>query len=335
MLQPGPDARRPGAHTLGRVIADTAFRDGSAADLAKTFELSELTMHESAVRQGVVPAEPRLTGAHIRSDWLRQRSLIEFIAAQPGGRYVICEGADGEPIGYARVVRFGAMEEVTELMVAPEHQGRGIGRALLERCWPGDPTPDLGRIVVASGAPGDLTLYTKFGVMPVAGHWHMRARTEDYVKLRTQEVDMPDPEVHVLQPENAVAEWCRLEPGAIGHERPALHEFFARDRTCLAYPGQDGEGPAALCWVSSENEIGPSIGAAAGDLMPVVLAALDRVAKAQEPETLSVYVTSLSWWLIRRLRVLGFQVFWPGWVMCSVPLPGLDRYAPTRPPHVL
>ena len=32
---------------------------------------------------------------------------------------------------------------------------------------------------------------------------------------------------------------------------------------------------------------------------------------------------------------LGFRVFWPSWVMCSVPLPGLDRYAPTRPPHVL
>ena len=73
----------------------------------------------------------------------------------------------------------------------------------------------------------------------------------------------------------------------------------------------------------------------AGDLVPVVLAALDRVAKAREPETLSVYATSLSWWLINRLRRLAFRVYWPSWVMCSVPLPGLDRYGPTRPPHVL
>ena len=69
--------------------------------------------------------------------------------------------------------------------------------------------------------------------------------------------------------------------------------------------------------------------------MPVCLAALDRVARSREPETLSVYATTLSWWLIRRLRGLGFQVFWPSWILCSVPLPGLDRYAPTRPPHVL
>jgi GNAT superfamily N-acetyltransferase len=310
------------------------FREGSAADLQATFELSALTMHATAVGQGVLPADRPLAPDTVRADWQRQRSLIEFIAAQPDGRYVIAEGLDG-PVGYARVVRFGAMEEVTELMVHPDHQHLGIGRALLERCWPGDPTPDLGRIVVATGAPSDLTLYTQFGVMPAAGHWHMRARTEEYVPLRTAEVDMPEHNVHVLQPERAVTEWCRLEPGAIGHERAALHEFFARDRTCLALPSKDDEELAGLCWVSSEGEIGPAVAAAPGDVVPVVLAALDRVAKTQEPELLSVYVTSLSWWLIRRLRVLGFRVYWPSWTLCSVPLPGLDRYVPTRPPHVL
>jgi GNAT superfamily N-acetyltransferase len=309
------------------------FREGSVADLSTTFELSELAMHQSAVRQGVVGPDPPLTGSRIRADWQRQRGLVEFLAAQPDGRYVICEGPDGVA-GYARVVRFGAIEQLTELMVHPDHQRQGIGRALLEHCWPGDPTPELGRIVVAAGAPADLTLYTEFGTMPVAGHWHMRARTEDYVPLRTAEVDMVEPGVHVLTPDRAVEEWCRLEPDAVGHERPALHGFFARERTCLALPGQD-ERPAALCWVSTDGEIGPAVGAAAGDLVPVILAALDRVAKTQEPEVLSVFTTSLSWWLLRRLRTLGFQVFWPSWVMCSVPLPGLDRYVPTRPPQVI
>ena len=317
------------------MITETTFREGAAADLAATFELSERTMHDSALRQGIVPPGATLPSSTIRADWVRQRPLIEFMAAQPGGRYVICDGPDG-PLAYARVVRFGVMEQLTELMVHPDHQGRGIGRALVEHCWPGDPTPDLSRLVVATGAPSDLTLYTRFGVMPVAGHWHMRAQTEDYVQRRTQEVDMPDPAVHVLTAESAVREWSRLEPDAIRHERTALHEFFARDRTCLAYPGQGGvDDIAALCWVSSEGEIGPAIAAAAGDLVPVVLAALDRVAKSQEPPTLSVYTTSLSWWLLRRLRRLGFKVFWASWLLCSVPLPGLDRYAPTRPPHVL
>jgi hypothetical protein len=36
-----------------------------------------------------------------------------------------------------------------------------------------------------------------------------------------------------------------------------------------------------------------------------------------------------------RLRRLGFKVHWPGWIMSSVPLPGLDRYLPTRPARFL
>src|SRR2546421_5511336 len=185
-------------------------------------------MHEAATRQGVVPRDPPLTDARIRSDWLRQRSLIEFMAAQPHGRYMLCENGEGL-VGYARVVRLDTMDQLTELMVHPAHQGHGVGRALLERCWPGDPSPQLGRVVVATGAPNDLTLYTEFGVMPVGGHWHMRARAEDYLFRRSQETDAPVPAVHVLKPERAVEEWLRLEPDAIAHDRRALHEFFARD----------------------------------------------------------------------------------------------------------
>jgi hypothetical protein len=137
-----------------------------------------------------------------------------------------------------------------------------------------------------------------------------------------------------LTPDRAVAEWKRLEPEAIGHERPALHEFFGRDRACLATVDPDGHA-RALCWVSSDGDIGPAVGATPPQVIPVVLAALDRVAKTQEPPMLGIYASTTSWHLLHRLRVLGFRVFWPSWVMCSVPLPGLDRYVPTRPPLVL
>ena len=316
-------------------MPDLSFREGTSADLPASFALSERAMHDSAARHGAVPRDPPLSEERISVDWARQRPLIEFIAARAGGRYVICDNDSGEMVGYARLVRFDAMEELTELMVDPGHQGMGIGRALLERCWPGDPASGVGRVVVAAGAPSDLSLYTGFGVMPIAGHWHMRAAVDDYRLRRSQESDAPVPEVHVLTPDRAVREWGRLERDAIAHERPELHAFLARDRACLAFSPPEAERPSALCWVSAGGEIGPAIGEAAGDLMPVVLAALDRVAADGELAHLSVYTTTLSWRLLRRLRLLGFHVFWPSWVLCSVPLPGLDRYAPTRPPHVL
>ena len=141
--------------------------------------------------------------------------------------------------------------------------------------------------------------------------------------------------MHALTPDRAVSEWKRLEPPAIGHKRPLLHEFFGRTRTCLATMDGRGGEATALCWVSSDGDIGPAVGEEAQDLVPVVLAALDRVATMQEPESVGVFCTTDSWWLLDRLRRLGFRVHWPGWVMSSVPLPGLDRYLATRPARLL
>ena len=308
------------------------FREGRPRDLEATFALSERALADTAQMLGVVPRGEVPGEAEIARDWTRMRSLIEFMAAQPGGCYWLCED-EGKLVGYGRVVQFGGMEELTELMVEPSHHGRGIGRALIQRCWPEAPSPELSRIVVAAGSLIDLSLYSDFGTMPITGHWHMRQRTERSLERRAHETDTTEPAVHMLKDEGAVAAWKRLEPPAIGQNRPQLHEFFGRERTCLATLA-DSEA-TALCWVSADGDIGPAVAATAEALVPVVLAALDRVAMTKEPEHLSVFCTTDSWWLLRRLRELGFRVFWPSWIMCSVPIPGLDRYVPTRPPYIL
>lgn len=311
---------------------ELTFREGGPADLRAAFTVSELAVHDTAFRGGVLGTAPP-SPAQIEADWQQQHELLEFTAAQAGSGFWLCEHG-GEVVGHGRVARFGEMEQLTELMVLPGHHRQGIGQALLSRLWPGDPTPDLGRVVVAAGGSADLTLYSHFGVMPVTGHWHMRASPEDFVESRSLEIDRAEPAVVVLESNRAVGEWKRLEPQAIGHRRPRLHEFFGRTRTCLATMGPDGHA-SALCWIGPGGEIGPAVGAAPQDLVPVVLQALDRVAKTREPDTLSVFCATDSWWLLRRLRSLGFRVWWPSWVMCSIPLPGLDRYMPTKPPHLL
>jgi GNAT superfamily N-acetyltransferase len=304
------------------------------ADLEATFALSERAIYDAAVKRGVLPAGREPTASQTRASWRRHKGLIEFLNAQPGTRYWICERS-GETVAYSRVVRFGAMEELTELMVDPRHQRRGIGRALLQRSWPDSPRRELGRVVVATGEPTDLGLYMEFGVMPVAGHWHIRQRTDRYLERRSHEIERVETAVHVLGPERAVAEWQRLEPPVVGHERPALHEFFCRDRTCLATVDEQTHEATSLCWVSGDGEIGPAVAATPAEIVPVVLAALDRVAATVEPEYLSIFNTTIAWSLLKRLRGLGFEIWWPSWVMCSMPLPGLDRYVPTRPPQLL
>jgi acetyltransferase (GNAT) family protein len=315
-------------------VSELSFREGRASDLEPVYQLGELAWDESRHARGLLARDRIRTPEQLREGWRRERPLLEFISAQQGGCFLVCEDA-GELVGYVMVSRFPGMDEMAELWVASSHAGQGVSRGLLERCWPESPTRELGRLVVAVGTPADLTLFTEFGVMPVTGHWHMRHRVDQYLENRAQEVDSTEPGVHVLTPERAVEEWKRLEPAAIGHERADLHEFFGRTRNCLATVDAESGRATAVCWVSGHGEIGPGVGEHPEDLVPVVLAALDRVAKMQEPETFGVFCTTASWWLMDRLRRLGFRVHWPAWLMSSVPLPGLDRYLPTRPVRLL
>jgi GNAT superfamily N-acetyltransferase len=294
------------------------FREGRASDLRPAFELAAGAFNGA--------------DADIETSWRRERPLVEFMAAQ-AGRWVVCE-RDGRLCGHARVARFGEMEYLTEIMVDPECRGEGIGRALLERVWPGTPSPELGRVVVGAANCVDLGLYTSFGAMPATGHWRLRTRGDEFVERRSHE-DVGDPDVHVLESGHAVEEWLRLEPDAVGHVRAELHEFFARTRSCLGCVADVGGHASALCWVSPSDEIGPAVAKSPEALAPVVLAALDRVATQREPESLEVFCTADSWWLLDRLRRLGFRVQTASWVLSSVPLPGLDRYLPTWPARLL
>jgi N-acetylglutamate synthase-like GNAT family acetyltransferase len=315
-------------------VTELVFREGRASDLQAVYELGETAWDASLRARGLLADGEGRSREQLRAEWGRERPLIEFMAAQPHGRFFVCED-DGQLAGYVLVPRFGSMDEMAELWVAPEHAGRGVSRGLLERVWPDSPTPELSRLVVAVGRPADLTLFTEYGVMPVSGHWHMRHRVDEYLEARAHEVDSSGPDVHALTPERAVEEWKRLEPQAILHDRAPLHEFFGRTRSCLATIDPSSGHANALCWVSAHGEIGPGVGEHAEDLVPVVLAALDRVAKMQEPETFGVFCTTAAWWVMDRLRRLGFKVHWPAWIMSSIPLPGLDRYLPTRPVRLL
>ena len=314
-------------------LEELTFREAGPGDMREAFLLTRRAMHSAARRLGIT-GDPEPTDAEIEELWASRRTSLEFLAALPDGTSWLCEGPRGM-LGFARVVRFEGLEQLTHVVVDPAEQERGIGRALLERCWPYTPSPELGRIVVAPGSAPDLTLYTEFGVMPITGHWRMALGAAEYAERRSLEsTDAAEPGVHVLKEDRAAEEWARLEPRAIGQSRAPLHQFFARERTCLACVGGDGHA-SSLCWVSPEGEIGPGVGAAAEDVVPVVLTALDRVVKTHEPEELEVVCTTDSWWLLRRLRALGFRVRWPSWVLCSEPLPGLDSYVPTRPTFIL
>jgi GNAT superfamily N-acetyltransferase len=307
-----------------------AYREGVPADLRATFAISAHAVHDTAVRLGVLRGPPP-GDAQVEAEWHAQREVVEFLAGEPGGDYWVCEEG-GRAVGYARACRLGGVEQLTELMVLPSHHRRGIGRALLERCWTPGPPAGESRVVLAAGAPADLTLYSDFGVLPVSGHWHLRVARAEF-RARRREADLAV-DVAPLEAGAAVARWGELEPGVVGAGRRSLHEFFARTRECVALRGPEGD-VGGLCWVAPGGDVGPAVAASPAQLVPTVVGALDRLAARGATGELGLYCTTANGALIATLRGLGLYVHWPGWVMASAPLPALDRYLPMRPPHLL
>ena len=152
--------------------------------------------------------------------------------------------------------------------------------------------------------PVDLSLYTGFGVMPVTGHWHLRHRSEARRAALARLVDSGESHASMrLTVERAVAEWKRLEPPAIGHERPLLHEFFGRTRSCLAHMDEESSEAVALCWVPALRSARPWEPPPETSYQWCWRRSTE-VAKAKRPETLGVFCTTDSWWLLDRLRRL-------------------------------
>jgi hypothetical protein len=95
-------------------VSDLSFREGRASDLRPTFELAEEAWDVSRTARGLLAPDHHRKPEQISEQWRRERPFIEFVAAQPDGSFWICEEGD-TLIGYARVARFGSMDELTKL----------------------------------------------------------------------------------------------------------------------------------------------------------------------------------------------------------------------------
>ena len=268
----------------------------------------------------------------------RQRDARR-VHRRPARRQLLdLRGRAARPVGYARVVplrRDGGAHRADG--AARATRAAGIGRALLERCWPGDPDArPRPRWSWRPARPRDLSLYSDFGVMPVAGHWHLRARTAEYPERRSQEIDATEPGVHALEAEPRGRRVEALEPPGdrppapdaarvLRRTAPAWRRWTrARRRATGALLGRDRAATSGRRWRRRPRT-------SCRSCWPRSTA----WPRPRSPTILSVFCATDSWWLLRRLRSLGFRVYWPSWVMARCRCRGSTATCPTRPPHLL
>jgi GNAT superfamily N-acetyltransferase len=127
------------------------------------------------------------------------------------GRMVIATTTDGEPVGFGGVVERNGITRLADLFIDPDHQGRGVGQALLREV--------LGDAAVlttsASADPRALPLYTRAGMRPL---WPYHFLVGDPRKVEVPETTRVEP----ASREELVA----IDTEATGFERSIDHEYY-------------------------------------------------------------------------------------------------------------
>jgi GNAT superfamily N-acetyltransferase len=238
------------------------------------------------VRRGIAP---------LRGERGERSPLHQHWLAHDAGRFWVAE-SDGRLVGFAcgieRPGRSGPWWFLSSLFVLPEAQGRGVGRALLERAASGRERGGLAVTIADALQPVSVTLYARQGMLPrlplivfggrpapapaAAGPASRVLSTSGRPSSRGQNVAISGRPVG--QSAGALARMRKIDLVVSGVDRTLDHAYLLDGRReCRLL--LDEEGPAGYVYVSPSGSIGP--GAA---LRPAYMAEMTRWALRRAAE---------------------------------------------------
>ena len=217
------------------IIGEVEFRPARTSDLANEFQVFELAQRELRDRRG---AEWR--GA----DFARWEAVQLHLLRHDGARSFVAE-ISGRVVGFTAAWVRDDVWFLSALFVLPEHQGRGLGKRLLDLAW-GD---GYGRRITITEAiqPVATSSYARRGLIPTTPilAFEGRPRTEEPDDL---EPVPPDPGALRL-----------LDRQAYGFDRTVDHAWWSEAAESAMVWLDDGK-PVAYSYVSSSGLIGPLVG---------------------------------------------------------------------------
>lgn len=169
-------------------------------------------------------------------EWM-PASLAHFAATDPERLVFAVEG--GQPIAFGCAFQRERFWFISELMVLPESQGSGVGRALMDALLPSEPERSSMTLatVVESRQPVATMLYARYGIVPrVPLYWLSELPSRDGLPEMAKGV-----EAHPLSLEEHLEAIGRLDRDLLGYTRPQDHQMWARDaERASVYLGRDG-----------------------------------------------------------------------------------------------
>jgi GNAT superfamily N-acetyltransferase len=236
------------------------IRPTTAGDLPAQVDVFRAAIGELFRRHSFSPPDPPADAFIAQQRHLLQHDAERCHVADDGGRIV----------AFAAAFRRDETWYLASLFVHPEHQGRGIGRRLLEAAW-GDARH---RLTIADAIqPVSTGLYARAGLIPAAPVLNLAGTAR-----------APDVEPTVVPGTATPAGLEALDRAAYGFPRIPDHAFWGA-RARLTVWLREGE-PVAYAYVSPQGRIGPLAGATPEAAAAALEAELGR--RAGEHATLIV-----------------------------------------------
>ncbi len=135
-----------------------------------------------AVRDRLSPSQVDDLLRMYRNEWwssARTRAGVERMLAAADQLYAIVERRSDSLAAFARVLSDGTyLALVLDVIVAPEHRGRGLGRLLIESICSAPAVRDVASIELVC-QPELLPFYRKWGFSEQVGRSRLMRRTSD------------------------------------------------------------------------------------------------------------------------------------------------------------
>jgi GNAT superfamily N-acetyltransferase len=297
--------------------SEPRYRRASPDDAIACNELMWESVTDLARRQGTP-----LGGT--AAEWWQSSEALGHLLADRAAEWWVAERPSGELVGFARSIERDGLFELTEFFVRPNHQSKGIGRALIERAFPSD----RGRVrsIIATGDVRAQARYYTAGTV---------ARFPLYTiggapSATTAPGDLT---AEALEGSQAIRAQREIEGRVLGHCRSdsELHWLLARRQGHLyrrgdrdvgfSFLGQDGTGPMAALEPSD---------------LPEILLHVEDLARSIGLERLELQVPAPNEVGVRHLLTRGFRFDrWINFLMSDRPFGLFDRFIPFSPPLFL
>jgi GNAT superfamily N-acetyltransferase len=195
-----------------------------------------------------------------------------------------------ETVGFALSWVCGSLWFLAQLFVRSDHQGRDIGKNLMDRAMRHRKESDIENRALVTFAynPVSISLYSRYGIYPREPLYWMEVLRE---KVKPIENDGKLVSKWAENSQTARKTLTEIDTSCIGYPREKNHEFLLSFPTykCLIFSSHNE--PVGYAYVGQNGRVGPAATKSQDYFIPVVESALSYAAREEKATSVSLNAT--------------------------------------------